>query len=51
MEAEEAEALAKAVEADQDIERIPVPGSSSVPLNKQPRKPGIFASIFQRKKT
>jgi len=46
----DAEAIQKAIEADQILERIPVPGRDSVPLtSKQPRKPGIFASIFQRR--
>ena len=46
----DAEAIQKAIEADQHLERIPVPGTNSVPLtSKQPRKPGIFASIFQKR--
>ncbi len=46
----DAEAIQKAIEADQQLERIPVPGATSTPLtSKQPRKPGVFASIFQRR--
>ncbi len=46
----DAEAIQKAIEADRNLERIPVPGANSAPLtSKQPRKPGVFASIFQRR--
>jgi predicted Zn-ribbon and HTH transcriptional regulator len=46
----DAEAIQKAIEADQHLELIPVPGAESIPLtSKQPRKPGVFASIFKRR--
>ena len=43
------DAIEKAIAADQDLERIPVPGQAQ-PINKQ-RKSGIFASMFKRKKS
>ena len=46
----EREAIEKALEADQDLERIPLPNQSSVPINKKPRKPGVFAKLFRKGK-
>lgn len=45
----ETEAIQAAIEADKDMERIPVPGVDAVPINKQPRKPGVFANLFNRR--
>jgi len=30
---------------DEDVERIPIPGYNALPINKHPRKPGVFAEI------
>ena len=43
------EAIEKVIAADEDVERIPVPGQQSVPINKQPRKPGVFAKLFRKR--
>jgi len=43
------EAIEKALEADKEVERIPVPHQTSMPLNK-PKKMGIIQSIFNRTK-
>jgi|GEM_PF-410140 len=43
----DAKAIQAAIEADQIAERIPVPGSTSAPINKQHRKPGVFAKLFR----
>jgi len=44
------EAIQAAIEADQDAERIPIPGQDSIPINKQRKKSGIFANIFKGRK-
>ncbi len=44
------EAIEKAAAADEDVERIPIPGQKSVPINKSRSKPGVFASLFKRNK-
>jgi hypothetical protein len=44
------DAIEKAAAADEDVERIPVPGQDSVPINKRQRKRGVFASLFKRNK-
>lgn len=43
------EAVEQSITADEDVERIPVPGQESLPINKKRKKPGVFASLFQRR--
>ena len=46
----EREAIEKALEADQDVERIPLPDQDTIPINKKPRKPGVFANLFNKRR-
>jgi predicted RNA-binding Zn-ribbon protein involved in translation (DUF1610 family) len=46
----EREAIEKALEADKDLERIPIPNQSSIPINKKLRKPGMIAKLFGKGK-
>jgi len=45
----EREAIEKALEADKELQRIPVPHQKAIPLNK-PKKMGIIQSILNRTK-
>ena len=44
------DAIDAAIAADEDVERLPIPGQPSIPISKQRNKPGILASIFTRRK-
>jgi len=43
------EAIENIMSLGEDAERIPIPDQRSIPINRQPRKPGNFAKLFNRR--
>jgi len=44
------DAIDTAIAADEDAERLPIPGQTSIPISKQPSMPGVLARLFNRRK-